>query len=97
MTNRANQLLIIELNDGASIYLAPGLTSNPIDEGRVQGNEKIAKLMRNNLLSAAAVEAEEIQAAGEGSAGSSASASEPIKNAPPLETEKTARRKADQA
>lgn len=59
ITNRANYLVIVELNNGESVYLAPGRTSKPIDEGQLNANEKVAKLMRNNLLSSNEVKQEE--------------------------------------
>jgi hypothetical protein len=51
ITNRSNQLLILHLNDGQAIYLAPGESSRPLDEMQVGGNEKMAKLTRDNLVS----------------------------------------------
>src|SRR5438128_12678750 len=90
LTNRASHLLIIELNDGESIYLAPGRTSNSIDEGQVNGNGKLSKLMRNNLLSADAVKAEESQAAAKSSPQSSAPESQTDTSTAPVETEGTA-------
>src|SRR2546428_523835 len=59
ITNRANHLVIVELNNGESVYLAPGRTSKPPDEGQLNANEKVAKLMRNNLLSSNEVKPEE--------------------------------------
>ena len=58
ITNRTRQLLIIELNNGETIHLAPDRTSGPIDEALVNGNEKISKLLRSNLITSAAAEAE---------------------------------------
>jgi hypothetical protein len=51
ITNRATQLLIVQLNDGEAVYLAPGETSRPLEETQVGGNEKVAKLTRANLVS----------------------------------------------
>lgn len=51
LTNRAQHMLIVELNNGESVYLMPGQTSNPIDEGQINGNEKISKLTRVSALS----------------------------------------------
>ena len=58
ITNRTRQLLIIELNNGEAIYLAPDRKSDPIEEALVDGNEKISKLLRDNLITSAAAEAE---------------------------------------
>jgi hypothetical protein len=58
ITNRTKQLLIMELNSGEAIYLAPDQASAPIDEGQVSGNEKFSKLMRTNLITSAEAEPE---------------------------------------
>lgn len=50
--NLAQHLLILQLNDGNSVYLAPGETSAAIHDEQVNGNDKIAKLVRNNFLAA---------------------------------------------
>jgi hypothetical protein len=59
ITNRAKHLLIMELNNGESIYLPPDQTSNPIDEAQVDGNEKFAKLLQNSLITQAEPDAEQ--------------------------------------
>jgi len=51
LTNRARHLVIVELNNGESLYLAPGQTSESIDAGKINGNEKILKMQRNSDLS----------------------------------------------
>jgi hypothetical protein len=51
ITNRSNQLLILHLNDGQAVYLAPGESSRPLEDMQVSGNEKMAKLTRDNLVS----------------------------------------------
>jgi hypothetical protein len=51
ITNRSNQLLILPLNDGHAVYLAPGETSRPVHEMQVNGNEKLAKVARDHLVS----------------------------------------------
>src|SRR5258705_2892630 len=51
ITNRSNQLLILHLNDGQAVYLAPGESSRPLEDMQVSGNEKMAKLTRGNLVS----------------------------------------------
>jgi hypothetical protein len=58
ITNRTRQLLIMELNNGETIYLAPDRTSEPIEEALVNGNEKFSKLLRSNLITSAAAEVE---------------------------------------
>ena len=51
ISNQAKQLLIVQLNDGEVVYLAPGEKSRALDERQVGGNEKLAKLTRDNLVS----------------------------------------------
>lgn len=58
ITNRTKQLLIMELNSGESIYLAPDRDSGPIDEAQVDGNEKFEKLLRTNVITSAEAEVE---------------------------------------
>lgn len=57
-TNLAAHMLILQLNNGNSVYLAPGETSDAIHDGQVNGNDKIAKLLRNSLIAASAAEEE---------------------------------------
>ena len=59
ITNRAKHLLIMELNNGESIYLAPYQTSSPIDETQVDGNEKFAKLLQGDLITRTEPDAEQ--------------------------------------
>jgi len=58
ITNRTRQLLIMELNNGEALYLAPDRNSEPIDESLVNGNEKFSKLLRGNLITSTDIEAE---------------------------------------
>ena len=51
LTNRAQHMVIVKLNNGESVYLTPGQTSNPIDDNQINGNEKISKLTRVSVLS----------------------------------------------
>lgn len=51
ISNRAQQLLIVQLNDGEVIYHAPGERSRPLEERQVGGNEKLAKLTRDSVAS----------------------------------------------
>ncbi len=50
ITNQSRHLLIVPLNNGESLYLAPGATSGDLDDMLVNGNEKIAKLSGENLI-----------------------------------------------
>jgi hypothetical protein len=49
-TNLATHMLVLQLNSGNSVYLAPGETSSAIHDEQVNGNDKIAKLLRNDLV-----------------------------------------------
>jgi hypothetical protein len=49
-TNQTSHLVILQLNNGNSVYLAPGQRSSAIPDHEVSGNDKIAKLVRNNFL-----------------------------------------------
>ena len=60
-TNRAKHLLIVEFNSGESVYLAPGETSDPIEEFEINGNQKISKLISYNLVSSNPVKKAEAQ------------------------------------
>ena len=51
LTNRAKHMLIVDLNNGEAVYLLPGQTSNQIDAGQINSNEKISKMVRVNALS----------------------------------------------
>jgi hypothetical protein len=85
ITNRAQQLLILQLNDGSALYLAPGESSRPVDDAKVSGNEKVRKLMSQNMISVSAVKKSEKEAAkpapqkAGGSKPASASKAEPEK------------------
>ncbi len=48
--NLDKQLLIIPLNSGRCVYLAPGETSAPIDDYEVVDNPKITKLAKASLI-----------------------------------------------
>ena len=56
ITNKADYLLILQLNDGQSVYIDPGDTSSPIEERLLNGNEKFAKLQSGNLIAASSEE-----------------------------------------
>jgi hypothetical protein len=55
ITNRAQRLIILQLNDGSALYLAPGESSRPVDEVKVSGNEKVRKLMSESVISVSSV------------------------------------------
>lgn len=49
ITNRAKMTLIIPLNSGGSLYLAPGESSS-VEDYELSNNEKVEKLLRDNML-----------------------------------------------
>lgn len=71
ITNRAKMTLIIPLNSGESLYLAPGESSAPVEDYELSNNEKVDKLLRDNLITAAEGDAQAAAAApaGAGSRG----------------------------
>lgn len=50
LTNRARHLLIVPLNSGKTVHLAPGESSGPIADLEIVGNERVAKLSRYGLM-----------------------------------------------
>jgi len=51
IANHAKHLLIVELNSGETVHLAPDELSNSIEDVEIDGNEKVAKLLKMNLIS----------------------------------------------
>jgi hypothetical protein len=47
--SRSNSLLILQLNTGNTIHLAPG-ESAPVSDLEISGNEKINKLRRSGIV-----------------------------------------------
>ena len=50
ITNRAKQLLVVPLNGGDAIHLAPGESSAPVEDYELQNNAHVEKLMLNNFV-----------------------------------------------
>jgi hypothetical protein len=69
ITNRAKMTLIIPLNSGGSLYLAPGESSSPIEDYDLANNDKVDKLLRDNLITWSQGEAQAATAAGNESHG----------------------------
>lgn len=61
--NRAKHLLIIPLNSGESLYLAPGESSGPVESYELDNNAKVEKMLRDNLISSAEADAQAASAA----------------------------------
>jgi hypothetical protein len=54
VTNISKSLLIVPLNSGETLHLAPGETSaDPLGDYELDGNEKFEKMLSNNLLARA--------------------------------------------
>lgn len=51
--NRTKQLLILRLNSGATVHLAPGEVSSPIDDYETDNNSHLEKLLRSEAIAAA--------------------------------------------
>lgn len=48
--NRAKHLLVLPLNSGGTLHLAPGETSSPIEDFEIANNEKVERLSEEGLL-----------------------------------------------
>jgi hypothetical protein len=60
--NQARHLLICTLNSGKTIHLAPAETSQPLQQLEINGNDKIAKLVRTGLVAIATTDVKEKRA-----------------------------------
>lgn len=86
ITNRAKMTLIIPLNSGESLYLAPGESSAPVENYELTNNEKVDKLLRDNLITAAEGDAPAAAAAAPGSQGLPAALSSGAETPPDTRT-----------
>lgn len=50
--NRTRQLVILELNSGATVHLAPGETSSSLESYETDNNRKLEKLLRSSAVQA---------------------------------------------
>lgn len=50
LVNQTKSLLIVTLNGGMSLYMAPGQTSESVDYMEIAGNEKIEKLRKTGAV-----------------------------------------------
>lgn len=50
IVNQTKNLLIVTLNSGISLHLAPGQVTEPIDVMETAGNEKFEKLLRTGFI-----------------------------------------------
>jgi hypothetical protein len=58
LANRAKHLVIVPLNSGDTIHLAPHETSRPIEEVEIQHNGAVEKLVRGNFIALTGSESE---------------------------------------
>ena len=57
ITNRAKHLLIIPLNSGQTIHLAPGESSDAIEDYELEKNERVERLEGEGLIASERSEA----------------------------------------
>jgi len=48
--NRAKHLLVLPLNSGGTLHLAPGETSSPVADFEINNNEKVDRLLNEGLI-----------------------------------------------
>jgi hypothetical protein len=48
--NRTKALLILTLNSGVTLHLAPGQRSAPVDAREIADRDKIEKLLKNGMI-----------------------------------------------
>jgi hypothetical protein len=48
--NRAKHLLVLPLNSGGTLHLAPGETSSLIEDFELENNEKVERLLKEGLI-----------------------------------------------
>lgn len=54
--NRARHLLVLPLNGGGTLHLAPGETSSPVEEFELDNNEKVGRLVKDGLIAVSAAD-----------------------------------------
>lgn len=52
--NRARHLLVLPLNGGGTLHLAPGETSSPVEDFELDNNEKVGRLVKDGLIAVSA-------------------------------------------
>jgi hypothetical protein len=48
--NRAKHLLVLPLNSGETLHLAPGETSSPVEDFEITNNERVDRLSTEGLI-----------------------------------------------
>ncbi|HEV2708109.1 MAG TPA: hypothetical protein VGV59_19490 [Pyrinomonadaceae bacterium] len=54
ITNLTRHLLVLPLNSGATLHLAPGETSGTVEDYELVNNAKVDKLMSQGMISSSA-------------------------------------------
>lgn len=54
--NRARHLLVLPLNGGGTLHLAPGETSSPVEDFELDNNEKVGRLVKDGLIAVSAAD-----------------------------------------
>lgn len=63
--NRARHLLVLPLNGGGTLHLAPGETSSPVEDFELDNNEKVGRLLGDGLIAVSAADGGPASAAGQ--------------------------------
>jgi hypothetical protein len=63
LVNLGRQLLVVPFNSGETIHLAPGESSDAVEDYELNHNPKVEKLIRENLLAKRELESEASTAA----------------------------------
>ena len=50
IANRTGHLLVIPLNSGATLYLAPGEVSDPVEDYELERNEHVGRLLAGEMI-----------------------------------------------
>ena len=69
ITNKSRQSLVIPLNSGNAIHLAPGETYGPLDEVETTANAKIEKMSSSGLIALAHLDEDDPASAEAGAEG----------------------------
>jgi hypothetical protein len=56
LVNLGRQLLVVPLNSGETIHLAPGESTDAVEDYELNHNPKVEKLIRENLLAKREIE-----------------------------------------
>jgi len=65
LRNRSPYLMLVTLNSGNTLHLAPTRASGPIDDIEINGNKKVDKLMKSGQISVSIVAPQHVERSGE--------------------------------